>query len=125
MALGRTAPPLGGRGRARRGAAVAPSVGKYGQLLGTMHALAKQYQPAELAWKSPDGIEDSLPVVERNQPVPEALAVQKYYAVWDYPSTLPQDNASYGVVHYDVRGPNLRIDSAGNISLAKPLRDSA
>ena len=55
-------------------------------VLGTMHALTKQYQPAELAWKRPDGIEDSLPVVEGNLPASEAAAVKKYHALCDHRS---------------------------------------
>jgi Ser/Thr protein kinase RdoA (MazF antagonist) len=89
----------------------------YGQLLGRMHALSKQYTPAESAWKRPQWDDDIMQDVERNLPASEAVAVEKYQALVDYVSTLPKDNESYGLIHYDAHGANLFIDDAGNITL--------
>ena len=63
----------------------------YGRLLGSMHALARRYQPAELAWKRPEWDDDSMEFVERYLPASEAVAKQKYRALCDHLHSLPKD----------------------------------
>lgn len=89
----------------------------YGHLLGSMHALAQHYRPAEPAWKRPDWDDDSMEFVERYLPASEALAKQKYHALCDHLRTLPKENASYGLIHQDAHGSNFLVDEAGHITL--------
>ena len=89
----------------------------YGRLLGSMHALAKHYQPAELAWKRPEWDDDSMEFVERYLPASEAVAKKKYQALCDHLHSLPKDTTSYGLIHQDVDGNNFFVDEAGAITL--------
>ena len=89
----------------------------YGRLLGTMHALARHYRPAEFAWKRPDWDDDSMEFVKRYLPASETVARVKYQARLDHVYTLAKDNASYGLIHQDAHGSNLLVDEAGTITL--------
>lgn len=89
----------------------------YGQVLGSMHALAQRYQPAEPAWRRPAWDDDIMEFVERYLPASEAAAKQRYRAVCDHLRTLPRDAASYGLIHQDAHGSNFFVDQAGAITL--------
>jgi len=89
----------------------------YGQLLGSMHHLAQHYQPAEPAWRRPAWDDDIMEFVDRYLPAGEAVAKQIYRALCDYFRTLPQDSASYGLIHQDAHGSNFLVDQAGAITL--------
>lgn len=89
----------------------------YGQLLGSMHALAVNYQPADPAWKRPEWNDDLFEYVEHFLPGSEVIPRQKYQAVLDHLATLPVENTSYGLIHQDAHGSNLLVDDARNITL--------
>ena len=89
----------------------------YGRLLGSMHALAKHYQPAELAWKRPEWDDDSMEFVERYLPASEAVAKAKYHALCAHLRTLPKDIEFYGLIHQDAHRSNFFVDEAGTITL--------
>jgi Ser/Thr protein kinase RdoA (MazF antagonist) len=89
----------------------------YGYLLGSMHALAEHYQPAELAWKRPNWDDDLMEFVERYLPASEAVAKQKYQALRDHLHTLPKENTAYGLIHQDAHGSNFLVDETGTITL--------
>ena len=89
----------------------------YGRLLGSMHALATHYQPAELAWKRPEWDDDSMEFVERYLPASEAVAKQKYQALCAHLHSLPKEPTSYGLIHQDAHGSNFFVDEAGAITL--------
>jgi len=106
------------KGRPPEKAAWTPSLFEtYGQLLGTMHVLSKHYQPPELSWKRPEWNDNSTQEIVSNLPPSEAIIVKKYMALLDYLNTLPKDNESYGLVHYDAHGANFFVDDEGNITL--------
>jgi Ser/Thr protein kinase RdoA (MazF antagonist) len=88
----------------------------YGELLGSMHALAEHYQPAQPAWKRPTW-EVDIQFVERFLPASEEVAKQKYRALCDHLRTLPTDSRSYGLIHYDAHGSNFLVDEAGRLTL--------
>ncbi len=88
-----------------------------GELLGSMHALAARYQPAEPARKRPEWDDDIMEFVERYLPASESLAKQKYRALCEHLYTLPKDSASYGLIHQDAHENNYFMDEAGKITL--------
>jgi amicoumacin kinase len=89
----------------------------YGKLLGSMHALAKGYQPARPEWKRPDWDDALMEYVESYLPPSESLATAKYQALCDHVRSLPKDENSYGLIHFDAHGSNLRVDEDGTITL--------
>jgi len=89
----------------------------YGQLLGSMHALSEDYQPADPAWKRPEWDDDVMEYVERFLPASENVAKEKYRALCAHFATLPKANINYGLIHQDAHGGNLLVDSQGTITL--------
>jgi Ser/Thr protein kinase RdoA (MazF antagonist) len=89
----------------------------YGRLLGRMHALAQDYQPAKLAWKRPNWDDDIMEFVERYLPASETVAKQKYQALCDHLRTLPKEHTSYGLIHQDAHGSNFLVNDADTITL--------
>lgn len=89
----------------------------YGQLLGRMHALTRQYEPAKPAWRRPEWDDDIMLEVEGYLPASEAIVVEKFWRLMDHLATLPTDAGSYGLIHFDAHGGNLLIDPEGTITL--------
>ena len=89
----------------------------YGHLLGSMHALAQEYQPANVAWKRPNWDDDVMGFVERYLPATETVAKQTYQALHTHLHGLPKDARSYGLIHQDAHGNNFFVDEAGVITL--------
>jgi amicoumacin kinase len=50
----------------------------YGQMIGRIHTLSKNYQPKQVAWKRPDWNNDLFEFVERYLPESESIAKKKY-----------------------------------------------
>ena len=90
---------------------------RYGELLGRMHALSKQYVPPPERGRRPHWTNSMFQDVERNLPDSEALAVQRYRETYSPIRTLPINNDSYGLVHYDAHEANLLLDSDGSITI--------
>lgn len=90
---------------------------KYGELIGRIHTLSKDYQPNQVAWKRPDWNDDLFEFVERYLPESESLAKQKFKDICNYVNTLPKDRESYGLTHQDAHGNNLFVDEMGRITL--------
>jgi Ser/Thr protein kinase RdoA (MazF antagonist) len=92
----------------------------WGRTLGQMHALAKDYQPAETGDKRPawfdlhqarltisDQVADRLPLV--SQRIQSLLAELK---------SLPKDRESYGLIHGDFNDGNFTVDySNGDLTV--------
>ena len=89
----------------------------YGALLGKMHALAENYQPANAAWKRPEWDDEIMEFVERFLPDSENLAKQKYRAICDHLHTLPKEPNSYGLIHQDAHQSNFLMDDDGCVTL--------
>lgn len=89
----------------------------FGQLLGSMHALAEQYQPAQPVWKRPEWDDPLMDYPARYLPPSEVVAKQKYQALCAYVRALPKDNRCYGLVHFDAHGGNCLVDEAGRLTL--------
>jgi Ser/Thr protein kinase RdoA (MazF antagonist) len=89
----------------------------YGQLLGSIHALSKRYQPTESAWKRPEWDDGIMEFVERYLPVSESVAKEKYKFLRHHLHTLPKEKSSYGMIHQDAHGSNFLVDEAGHITI--------
>lgn len=89
---------------------------QYGTLMGKMHRLSVSYSPTEQlrpAWNSHCLGGDPVQMIPEEQP-----AVRKRIEELESRAlALPADRDSYGLVHYDVHGGNMLIDSAGQINL--------
>ncbi len=89
----------------------------YGEMIGRIHTLSKQYQPTQSTWRRPDWDNDIFEFVERYLPETESVAKKKYKDVCLYLNTLTKDRESYGLTHQDAHGNNLFVDDAGQITL--------
>jgi Ser/Thr protein kinase RdoA (MazF antagonist) len=69
----------------------------YGELLGKMHALAVEYQPARPNWRRPEWDADSLNFIEQYLPASEVIA---HHRRGPQPHLQPaQGCALYGLIH--------------------------
>jgi Ser/Thr protein kinase RdoA (MazF antagonist) len=89
----------------------------YGRLIGQIHSLSKQYQPARSAWKRPAWDAEMFEFVDRYLPESESIAKKKYKDVCAYVNSLPKGRDEYGMTHQDPHGNNLFVDEAGQITL--------
>ena len=89
----------------------------YGRLLGRMHALAKTYTPANLAWKryAWDSPENNTP--DRQLPATETLIREKYGRLFAYLQSLPCERDGYGMIHQDAHLGNLFVDADYTLTL--------
>jgi Ser/Thr protein kinase RdoA (MazF antagonist) len=89
----------------------------YGQLIGRMHLLSKQYQPTRPEWKRPAWDDDMFEFVDRYLPESESAAKKKYKDVCAHVNSLSKGRDEYGMTHQDPHGNNLFVDQAGGITL--------
>jgi Ser/Thr protein kinase RdoA (MazF antagonist) len=89
----------------------------YGRLIGQMHALAVDYQPAFPEWRRPDWDEASLQFIEKYLPRSEVKAHEAYRTVLRHVHALPKDKASYGLIHQDAHQNNFFMDADGTLTL--------
>jgi Ser/Thr protein kinase RdoA (MazF antagonist) len=89
----------------------------YGNLIGRMHSLSKQYQPARSAWKRPAWDDEMFEFVDRYLPESESTAKRKYKEVCAHVNSLPKGREEYGMTHQDPHGNNLFVDETGQITL--------
>lgn len=89
----------------------------YGRLLGQMHSLAVDYQPAVPAWRRPEWDEASLNFIEQYLPPSEVRAHASYKSTLKHIYALPKDHASYGLIHQDAHQNNFFMDTDGTITL--------
>lgn len=82
----------------------------YGRLIGRMHALTKDYAPANPAWRRPEWIEETLGDTLRLLSPADATAARRYRELVARVAALPRDRDGYGLVHYDAHSANLHVD---------------
>ncbi len=95
----------------------APLFEEYGRLIGRMHALAKNYQLPDPAWKRPEWDAPGMLDMEDWLPASEGPVLETYYTLKTYLDTLPKDGDTYGLIHQDAHGGNFFVDDAGRITL--------
>ena len=89
----------------------------YGGLLGKMHALSKQYKPADPGWKRPHWNDPMILEAEKYLPVLETLAAERYRDLIAHIMNLPINEESYGLIHQDAHYGNFLVEKTGNITL--------
>ena len=89
----------------------------YGEFIGKMHSLTKQFQPLQPETKRPEWEDPIFNYVEQFLPESEFIARKKYKDVCKHVNTLPKNIENYGLIHQDAHGGNLFIDEGGNITL--------
>ncbi len=88
----------------------------YGQVLGRIHRLTKDYTPTNPAWRrfewnAPGNLE-----IAEWLPDSEAAVRQKFAALMPYFDSLPKDRESYGLIHQDAHGGNFFVHN-GQLTL--------
>jgi Ser/Thr protein kinase RdoA (MazF antagonist) len=88
----------------------------YGRLIGRMHALTKDYQPADPAWRRPEWDHPEFFEIDW-LPESESIAVRKYHELRTHFDTLSKSRDSYGLIHQDAHAGNFFVDQQGIITL--------
>jgi amicoumacin kinase len=89
----------------------------YGRLLGRIHALSKQYRPANPAWQRPQWHDPINNDVYAALSQAKSVVAQRYRIVFDHLLALPRDAESYGMIHQDAHAGNFFVDENGRITL--------
>lgn len=90
---------------------------RWGQLIGRMHALTKEYAPSNPAWRRPEWNSETNMEVMQFLPA-EAVEIRgRFQALMAHLESLPRDRDAYGLVHQDAHAENFFVDEAGNITL--------
>jgi Ser/Thr protein kinase RdoA (MazF antagonist) len=92
-------------------------VKSYGELIGRMHTLSLDYEPADPAWRRPHWNDPLMLDVERFLPEDDREVRSAYREVIERIGTLPVERASYGLIHQDAHGGNFLVDDQGRITL--------
>lgn len=89
----------------------------YGRLMGSMHALARDYRLVNPAWKRPEWDDPSMEFADQYLPASEAVVKEKYRRLMAHLRILPKDRDSYGLTHQDAHMANMFLDEAGTLTL--------
>ena len=89
----------------------------YGQVIGKIHALTKNYTPTHSTWYRPHWNDPTMLEVEKLLPPTESIAIEKYQQLIEYLQRLSQNKETYGLVHQDAHGGNFFVDETGHITL--------
>jgi amicoumacin kinase len=81
-----------------------------GRMTGQMHALARQYEPAETDYYRPDWLQEAEGFAEAWLPASEQMTISKFNNLIRETQSLPRDDASYGLVHLDFHRGNFFLD---------------
>ena len=82
---------------------------RYGRLIGRMHGLSKEYQPADPAWRRGEWDDPINMEMLKWLPADQTAVVGKGAAILDYLRSLPQDGQSYGLIHQDAHAGNITL----------------
>jgi amicoumacin kinase len=88
----------------------------YGAVLGRMHALTKDYAPANPAWRRPEWDATGNLDLEDWLPASEAAALSKFQELMPHFETLSKDREGFGLIHQDAHGGNFFVQD-GQITL--------
>ena len=98
--------------RYREGAPIEEYCQNWGQVLGKMHALAKDYQPISERVKRPDWFALEKPFVLLETRVPDELSIvhDRIRSLFSELQSLPGDRDAYGLIHGDFNDGNFTVD---------------
>jgi amicoumacin kinase len=88
----------------------------YGQVIGRLHALTKEYVPADPSWRRNEWDATANLDMDLWMPAAEKTARLKFDQLMCHLTKLPRDRDSYGLIHQDAHGGNFFVDQ-GQITL--------
>ena len=89
----------------------------YGQMIGRMHALTKEYQPASPEWVRPQWDDPLMLDIENNVPPEQQVVLERFRALIAQLKSLPRGHQSFGLIHFDAHEGNMFMDETGNLTL--------
>ncbi|HSJ58457.1 MAG TPA: phosphotransferase [Anaerolineae bacterium] len=89
----------------------------YGQLLGRMHALSRDYQVPDPAWARPQWDDPLFLDIVPYLPAGHKAVADRFRALTAHLATLSQDRDGYGLIHFDAHAGNFFIDELDRITL--------
>jgi len=82
---------------------------QWGQVLGRMHALAKQYMPSQSSYRRAEWFKDDL-ICNAEKYIPgQVVVLEKYHELIRDLQELPKDKNSYGLIHADFTDVNFFV----------------
>jgi Ser/Thr protein kinase RdoA (MazF antagonist) len=90
---------------------------RWGQLIGRMHRLTKDYVPPNPAWRRPEWDDPINNDMIQFLPPSAASILHSYRELVATLQRLPRDRESYGLIHQDAHGGNFFVDEDGKITL--------
>ncbi len=94
-----------------------PFYERYGETLGRIHALSREYEPGDSAWRRPDWDDPVMLEVESLLPSTESAVVVRYRDLMAHLCSLPRNSESYGLIHQDFHAGNFFVDEDGHFTL--------
>jgi Ser/Thr protein kinase RdoA (MazF antagonist) len=89
----------------------------WGCLLGKIHALSKDYEPADPAWRRDEWDSPGNMLVEAWLSPLETVVLKKFQELMRYLRTLPKGPENYGLIHQDAHAGNFFVDENYKITL--------
>lgn len=83
-----------------------------GRMMGKMHALTKTFSPSDPAFKRPEWYEENENFAEKYLPPGDEIIEGKFGRLTRALRSLPQDNDSYGLVHFDFHSMNFFVHNS-------------
>lgn len=81
----------------------------YGQIIGRIHTLTKDYIPADPSWRRPEWNSRGNLDLEDWLPSSESAALSKFQSLMHHFEALPKDRQGYGLIHQDAHGVNFYV----------------
>jgi len=88
----------------------------YGQVIGRIHRLTKDYEPSNPAWRREEWDSPGNLAIAEWLPASDTKILEKFQTLMHYFETLPKDRDSYGLIHQDAHGGNFFVHD-GEITL--------
>lgn len=88
----------------------------YGQIMGRIHRVTRNYQPSNPSHKRPEGQEDLIGFAEKFLPSSEKEIIEKWNQSLAHLETLSKGKGEYGLIHQDMHGGNFFVDDQGRLT---------
>lgn len=88
----------------------------YGQVIGRIHRLTKDYIPFDPSWRRPEWDSPGNLEIATWLPASETVALAKFEALMRHFEALPKNRNNYGLIHQDAHGGNFFVHN-GTITL--------
>jgi len=82
----------------------------YGRLIGRMHALTKEYEPPDPAWRRPSWPGNSADEINALLTRRDEVILDRYLSIIRRIEAMPRGRDEYGLIHFDAHGGNFHVD---------------